>query len=138
MKDSNVDVYEIVIEMDDCEYVKNQIYEHVGPALDDARLLANQLSGIANVYIRKNGEFLERILMDAEFEQEKIYDVLVEIPRFRFVSVEKWDSWHLAENEAHDIKNLIGDVGRVYERCDCEIEKEILITAKAHDDLKIA
>ena len=29
MKDSNVDVYEIVVEMDDCEYVKNQIYEHV-------------------------------------------------------------------------------------------------------------
>lgn len=138
MKDSNVDVYEIVIEMDDCEYVKNQIYEHVGPALDDARLLANRLSGIANVYIRKNGEFLERILMDAEFEQEKIYDVLVEIPRFRFVSVEKWDSWHLAENEAYDIKNLIGDGGRVFERCDCEIEKEILITAKAPDGLKIA
>ena len=138
MKDSNVDVYEIVIEMDDCEYVKNQIYEHVGPALDDARLLANRLSGIANVYIRKNGEFLERILMDAEFELEKIYDVLVEIPRFRFVSVEKWDSWHLAENEAYDIKNLIGDGGRVFERCDCEIEKEILITAKAPDGLKIA
>ena len=138
MKDSNVDVYEIVIEMDDCEYVKNQIYEHVGPALDDARLLANRLSGIANVYIRKNGEFLERILMDAEFEQEKIYDVLVEIPQFRFVSVEKWDSWHLAENEAYDIKNLIGDGGRVFERCNCEIEKEILITAKAPDDLKIA
>lgn len=138
MKDSDVDVYEIVIEMDDCEYVKNQIYEHVGPALDDARLLANRLSGIANVYIRKNGEFLERILMDAEFEQEKIYDVLVEIPRFRFVSAEKWDSWHLAENEAYDIKNLIGDGGRVFERCNCEIEKEILIRAKAPDDLKIA
>ena len=138
MEKGNVDVYEIVIEMNDCEYVKNQIYEHVGPAMDDARLLANRLSGIANVYIRKNGEFLERILMDAEFEQEKIYDVLVEIPRFRFASVEKWDSWHLAENEAYDIKNLIGDGGRVFERCDCEIEKEILITAKAPDGLKIA
>lgn len=138
MEKGNVDVYEIVIEMDDCEYVKNQIYEHVGPAMDDARLLANRLSGIANVYVRKNGEFLERILMDAEFEQENIYDILVEIPRFRFVSVEKWDSWHLAENEAYDIKNLIGDGGRVFERRNCEIEKEILIRAKAHDDLKIA
>lgn len=138
MKDGNVDVYEIVVEMDDCEYVKNQIYEHVGPAMDDARLLANRLSGIANVYIRKNGEILERVLMDAEYEQEKVYDVLIEILRFHFVSVEKWDSWHLAENEAYDIKNLIGDGGRVFERCNYEIEKEILITAKAHNDLKIA
>jgi len=138
MKDGNVDVYEIVVEMDDCEYIKNKVYEFVGPALDDAKVLANRLSGVANVYIRKNGEFLERISMDAEYEQEKIYDVLVEIPRFHFVSVEKWDSWHLAENEAYDIKNLIGDGGRVFERCDCEIEKEILIRAKAHDDLKIA
>lgn len=138
MKDSNVDVYEIVVEMDDYEYIKNKVYEFVGPALDDARVLANRLSGIANVYVRKNGEILERVLVDAEFEQEKIYDVLVEIPRFRFVSVEKWDSWHLAENEAYDIKNLIGDGGRVFERCDCEIEKEILITAKAPDGLKIA
>ena len=63
MKKSNVDVYEIVIEMDDCEYVKNKIYEFVGPALEDARLLANKLSGISNVYVRKNGEILERILM---------------------------------------------------------------------------
>lgn len=138
MKDSNVDVYEIVVEMDDCEYVKNQIYEHVGPAMDDARLLANRLSGIANVYIRKNGEILERVLMDAEYEQENIYDVLVEISRFSFVSVEKWNSWHLAENEAYDIKNLIGDNGKVFERRNCETEKEILITAKAPDDLKIA
>lgn len=76
--------------------------------------------------------------MDAEFEQENIYDILVEIPRFHFVSVEKWNSWHLAENEAYDIKNLIGDGGRVFERRNCEIEKEILITAKAPDDLKIA
>lgn len=38
MKKGNVDVYEIVIEMDDCEYVKNQIYEFMGPALDDARV----------------------------------------------------------------------------------------------------
>ena len=138
MKYSNVEVYEIVVEMDDCEYVKNQIYEHVGPAMDDARLLANRLSGIANVYIRKNGEILERVLMDAEYEQENIYDVLVEIPRFSFVSVEKWNSWHLAENEAYDIKNLIGDNGKVFERRNCETEKEILITAKAPDDLKIA
>lgn len=138
MKDSNVDVYEIVIEMDDCEYVKNQIYEHVGPAMDDARLLANRLSGIANVYIRKNGEILERVLMDAEYEQENIYDVLVEIPRFSFVSVEKWNSWHLAENEAYDIKNLIGDGGRVFERRNCENEKEILIKIKSPDGLKIA
>lgn len=138
MKDSNVDVYEIVVEMDDYEYIKNKVYEFVGPALDDARVLSNRLSGIANVYIRKNGEFLERILMYAEYEQENVYDVLVEIPRFHFVSVEKWDSWHLAENEAYDIKNLIGDNGKVFERRNCEIEKEILITAKAHDDLKIA
>ena len=138
MKTDNVDVYEIVVEMDNCEYVKNQIYEFVGPALEDARLLANRLSGIANVYVRKNGEIFERILMDAEYEQEKIYDVLVEIPRFHFVSAEKWNSWHLAENEAYDIKNLIGDGGRVFERRNCEIEKEILITAKAPDDLKIA
>lgn len=138
MKNSNVDVYEIVIEMDDCEYIKNKVYEFVGPALDDARLLANRLSGIANVYIRKNGEILERVLMDAEFEQENIYDVLVEIPRFHLVSVEKWNSWHSAENEAYDIKNLIGDGGRVFERRNYEIEKEILITAKAPDDLKIA
>lgn len=138
MKKGNVDVYEIVIEMDDCEYVKNQIYEFMGPALDDARVLANRLSGVANVYVRKNGEILERVLMDAEYEQENIYDVLVEIPRFSFVSVEKWNSWHLAENEAYDIKNLIGDGGRVFERRNCEIEKEILITAKAPDDLKIA
>lgn len=138
MKDSNVDVYEIVVEMDDCEYIKNKVYEFVGPALDDARLLANRLSGIANVYIRKNGAILERILMDAEYEQENIYDVLVEIPRFHFVSVEKWNSWHLAENEAYDIKNLIGDNGKVFERRNCGIEKEILITAKAPDDLKIA
>lgn len=138
MKKGNVDVYEIVIEMDDCEYVKNQIYEFMGPALDDARVLANRLSGVANVYVRKNGEVLERVLMDAEYEQENIYDVLVEIPRFRLVSVEKWNSWHLAENEAYDIKNLIGDNGKVFERRNCEIEKEILITAKAHDDLKIA
>lgn len=138
MKKSNVDVYEIVIEMDDCEYVKNQIYEFVGPALEDARLLANKLSGISNVYVRKNGEVLERILMDAEYEQENVYDVLVEIPRFHFVGVEKWDSWHSAENEAYDIKNLIGDGGRVFERRNCEIEKEILIKIKAPDDLKIA
>lgn len=138
MKKGNVDVYEIVVEMDDCEYVKNRVYEFVGPALDDARLLANRLSGIANVYIRKNGEILERVLMDAEYEQENIYDVLVEIPRFHFVSVEKWNSWHLAENEAYDIKNLIGDGGRVFERRNCEIEKEILIKIKASDDLKIA
>lgn len=138
MKNDSIDVYEIVVEMDNCEYVKSQVYEFVGPALDDARLLANRLSGIANVYVRKNGEFLERILMDAEFEQENIYDILVEIPRFYFVSVEKWNSWHLAENEAYDIKNLIGDGGRVLERRNYEIEKEILITAKAPDDLKIA
>ena len=138
MKNDSIDVYEIVVEMDNCEYVKSQVYEFVGPALDDARLLANRLSGIANVYIRKNGAILERILMDAEYEQENIYDVLVEIPRFHFVSVEKWDSWHLAENEAYDIKNLIGDGGRVFERRNCEIEKEILITAKVPDDLKIA
>ena len=123
MKDGNVDVYEIVVEMDNCEYIKNKVYEFVGPALDDARVLANRLSGVANVYIRKNGEFLERISMDAEYEQEKVYDVLIEIPRFHFVSVEKWDSWHLAENEAYDIKNLIGDGGRVFERRNCEIER---------------
>lgn len=138
MKNDSIDVYEIVVEMDNCEYVKNRVYEFVGPALDDARVLANRLSGIANVYVRKNGEFLERILMDAEFEQENIYDVLVEIPRFSFVSVEKWDSWHMAENEAYDIKNLVGDNGKVFERRNCEIEKEILITAKEPDDLKIA
>ena len=138
MKNDSIDVYEIVIEMDDCEYIKNKVYEFVGPALEDARLLANRLSGVANVYVRKNGEFLERILMDAEYEQEKIYDILVEIPRFHFVSAEKWDSWHLAENEAYDIKNLIGDNGKVFERCNYEIEKEILIKAKAPDDLKIA
>lgn len=138
MKNDSIDVYEIVVEMDNCEYVKNQIYEFVGTALEDARLLANRLSGIANVYVRKNGEVLERILMDAEFEQENVYDVLVEIPRFNFVSVEKWNSWHLAENEAYDIKTLIGDGGRVFERRNCEIEKEILIIAKAPDDLKIA
>lgn len=138
MKKGNVDVYEIVVEMDDCEYVKNQIYEFMGPALDDARVLANRLSGVANVYVRKNGEILERVFMDAEYEQENIYDVLVEISRFHFVSVEKWNSWHLAENEAYDIKNLIGDGGRVFERRNCEVEKEILIKAKAPDDLKIA
>lgn len=138
MKNDSIDVYEIVVEMDNCEYVKSQVYEFVGPALEDARVLANRLSGVANVYVRKNGEILERVLMDAEFEQENIHDILVEIPRFRFVSVEKWDSWHLAENEAYDIKNLIGDGGRVFERRNCEIEKEILIRAKAHDDLKIA
>lgn len=138
MKNDSIDVYEIVVEMDNCEYIKNKVYEFVGPALDDARVLANRFSGIANVYVRKNGEFLERVLMDAEFEQENIYDILVEIPRFHFVSVEKWNSWHLAENEAYDIKNLIGDGGRAFERRNCEIEKEILITAKAPDDLKIA
>lgn len=138
MKNDSIDVYEIVVEMDNCEYVKSQVYEFVGPALDDARVLANRLSGVANVYVRKNGEILERVLMDAEYEQENVYDVLVEIPRFHFVSVEKWDSWHLAENEAYDIKNLIGDNGKVFERRNREIEKEILITAKAHDDLKIA
>ena len=138
MKNDSIDVYEIVVEMDNCEYVKSQVYEFVGPALEDARVLANRLSGVANVYVRKNGEVLERILMDAEFEQENIYDVLVEIPRFHFVSVEKWNSWHLAENEAYDIKDLIRDGGRVFERRNCEIEKEILIAAKAPDDLKIA
>ena len=101
MKNDSIDVYEIVVEMDNCEYIKNKVYEFVGPALDDARVLANRLSGIANVYVRKNGEFLERILMDAEFEQENIYDILVEIPRFHFVSVEKWNSWHLAVTEEH-------------------------------------
>ena len=64
MKNDSLDVYEIVVEMDNCEYIKNKVYEFVGPALDDARVLANRLSGIANVYVRKNGEFLERILMD--------------------------------------------------------------------------
>lgn len=138
MKNDSIDVYEIVVEMDNCEYVKSQVHEFVGPALEDARVLANRLSGVANVYVRKNGEILERVLMDAEFEQENIYDVLVEIPRFHLVSVEKWNSWHSAENEAYDIKNLIGDGGRVFERRNYEIEKEILITAKAPDDLKIA